>query len=62
MFKVRNDLGAVAAFRLVTLVAGLPRTRSGIILGPFHTRLTISKGNTDYLSSHQTDKLEEKNS
>jgi len=27
--KVRNDLGAVAAFRLVTLVAGLPRTRSG---------------------------------
>jgi propionyl-CoA synthetase len=29
--KVRNDLGAVAAFRLITLVQGLPRTRSGII-------------------------------
>lgn len=28
--KVRNDLGAVAAFRLITLVQGLPRTRSGI--------------------------------
>jgi len=27
--KVRNELGAVAAFRLVTLVTGLPRTRSG---------------------------------
>jgi len=27
--KVRNELGAVAAFRLITLVSGLPRTRSG---------------------------------
>jgi len=27
--KVRADLGAVAAFRLVTIVKGLPRTRSG---------------------------------
>jgi len=27
--KVRSDLGAVAAFRLVALVTGLPRTRSG---------------------------------
>jgi len=27
--RVREDLGAVAAFRLVTQVAGLPRTRSG---------------------------------
>ena len=27
--QVREDLGAVAAFKLVTRVAGLPRTRSG---------------------------------
>ena len=27
--KVRRDMGAVAAFRLVTAVTGLPRTRSG---------------------------------
>ena len=27
--KVRNDLGAVAAFRIVIMVKGLPRTRSG---------------------------------
>ena len=27
--KVRSDLGAVAAFKLVALVKGLPRTRSG---------------------------------
>jgi len=27
--RVRDDLGAVAAFRLVTTVCGLPRTRSG---------------------------------
>ena len=27
--RVREDLGAVAAFRLVTQVTGLPRTRSG---------------------------------
>ena len=27
--RVRDDMGAVAAFRLVTKVSGLPRTRSG---------------------------------
>ena len=32
MAKVRDEIGAVAAFREVAVVGGLPKTRSGKIL------------------------------